>query len=197
MQAGGVKFPWMGVLLILVGSALLLEKIHVLHFGFTRVLWAGVMVYGTAHVANAFSMNARGRIFWGTLLFFYGLYFLLRTFDFIEFRSHLFIPVTLVIVGAGFLMMYLNNFPARPARTPACRTGRALAGGQQSGWREWFSLVLALGLMGLGGAIIGGNLEYIDLADVWYVIRHYWPVVFILIGLTLVFKKRGSPRSAA
>lgn len=173
MQASSIRFPWMGVLLILAGGALLLEKVHVVHFGLSRLLWAGVIVYGTVLVANGFSMNARGRIFWGTLVFFYGLYFLLRTFDFIELRTHLFMPVTLVIVGAGFLMMYLNNFPAR----------------QRSGWGEWLSLFLALGLVGLGGAIIMGKLEYIDLGDVWYILRHFWPVLLILIGFSLLLKK--------
>ncbi len=155
----------MGLLLILAGSALLLEKVHVLNFGLIRLLWAGVIVYGAVHVANGFSMNARGRIFWGTLVFFYGLYFLLRTFGSIEFRTHFFMPVTLVIVGAGFLMMYLNH--------P----------------REWFSLILALVLIGVGSAIVMGKLEYLDPGDVWYIVRHFWPVLLILIGLNLLLKK--------
>ena len=172
MQEKVIKFPWMGVLLILLGSALLLEKIHVLHFGFVRVLWVGVMVYGAVHVANGFSTNVRGKIFWGTLLFLYGLYVLLRTFDFIEFRSHPFWPATFIIVGAGFLMIYLNNI------------------------REWFSLILALGLMGLGSAVMMGRLEYFDVHDLLYLMRRYWPVVLILMGFLILFKKRGSPRGA-
>ena len=183
MQATPIRFPWLGLLLILVGSALLLEKTHVLHFGFARVFWAGAMVYGAVHAAHGFSLNAKSKIFWGTLLFLYSVYFFLRTLESVEFRSHLFIPVTMVIVGAGFFMVSLNNIPAR------VRSG--------GGWREWSTLFLALGLMGLGGAVILGKFEYIDFSDVWQAVRHYWPVVLILAGLSLILRRKGTPHGAS
>jgi hypothetical protein len=177
-------------LLILVGSALLLEKIHVLHFGFARVFWAGAMIYGAVQAAHGFSLNAKSKIFWGTLLFLYSVYFFLRTLESVEFRSHFFIPVTMVIVGGGLFMLSLNNIPAR-LRSPALTTK---SGGV---WREWSTLFLALGLMGLGGAVILGKLEYIDFSDIWHTIRHYWPVVLILAGLSLILKRKGTPHGAS
>lgn len=159
-------FPWFGALLILVGVALLLDRLHVLYIGFGHVLWAAVLLLGALHVAQGFSLNARGKIFWGTVIFLYGLYFLLHTFPTIVFRSHLFVPATFLIIGAGFFMMYLNNF------------------------RKWSLLIPAIILFSVGTAILLGRLELSSFWEVGWSIRRYWPVVLILLGLIILLKNQ-------
>lgn len=160
-----ISFPWFGVLLIILGSILLLDKLHVVDFGWGRIVWAGVSIYGIFQTVQGFVRGSRGAIFFGTVAFLYGVFFLLRTFDVVEFRSNVFLASTLLIVGAGFVMMYLSNF------------------------QDWFLLIPAVVFIGLGIVFVLAEIEYLDFRDIRWIIRRYWPVLLILLGVGLLFRR--------
>ena len=163
-------FPWFGIILILAGAALLLDRLDILNIEFSYVLWSFVMIVGFAKVYLGFSSNHSGRIFFGTIFFLFGLYFLLRAIDYVEMRGHIFIPATFLIVGFAFIMMYLNN--------P----------------REWAFLIPAVLLMGIGAAYILSEVGYLYPWEVREYVRMYWPVGLILIGLAVLLRRRNIPK---
>ncbi len=162
----GFRFPWIGVVLILVGGVLLLDRLHVADIRFSYVFWALLMVFGLIKVSQGFSNNSSGRVFMGTIFFLYGLYFLLRVLDYVEFRGHIFIPATFIIIGFAFIMTFLNNM------------------------REWSLLVPAILLMGIGSAYILSDMGYLYPWEVGEYVRMYWPVGLILVGIALLFRRR-------
>ena len=76
------KISWFGIALILVGAVLLLDRFHILHLAFSTVFWPIVMVLALIGVGRGFSQNRRGKIFWNTVWFLYGLFFLSPEFGF-------------------------------------------------------------------------------------------------------------------
>ena len=155
----------------MVGVALLLDRLHILRFGYWTIIWGGVFVYGGVHAARGFNRGVRGQIFWGTVLFLFSLQFLLRSFELIEFKPYFFSPVTLFIVGAGFLMMYLSNYHAVHLLVPT------------------------LLCLGLGGTLLFAELGYIERYEIWPWIQRYWPAGLIVIGLALLFRHKNTSQN--
>jgi hypothetical protein len=160
------RFPWIGVILIVAGGAMLVNRLGIFQIGYSYIVWSLVMIFGVVEVGRGFSSSNSGRIFFGTVLFLYGLYFLLRATDYVELRGHMFIPATFIIVGFAFIMTYLNNV------------------------REWAFLIPATILMGLGAAYILSETGYLYPWEVREMVRMYWPVGLILIGLAILFRRR-------
>jgi len=158
--------PLFAVALIVVGLVLLLDRLDVIRFGYHMVFWFLVMLYGLVRAVQGFSAGKKGRIFAGTVLFLYGLFFLLRSSDYVDVRMRMFLPATFLIFGIALLMMYLDNY------------------------REW-ELLIPAGLMcGLGAALILGELGYLDQYEVWDAVRLYWPLGLVLIGIALLLRRR-------
>ncbi len=160
------RVPWFGIILIIIGVALLIHRFGVYHIEFSYILWSVVMIYGAVAVVRGFSGSQTGRVFFGTVLFLYGLYFLLRTTEYVELRGHMFIPATFIITGFAFIMMFLNN--------P----------------REWTFLVPAAILVGFGAIYILSDTGFLSPWDVRENVRLYWPVALILIGVAILFRRR-------
>jgi hypothetical protein len=158
------SFPWFGVLLIVVGTLLLLDRLSIVDFGFARILWGTIIVFGLIQVVYGFSRNRNAKIFWGTVLFLYGVYFFTRTFE--MFNARLLIPSSIIILGVAFLMLYFNNL------------------------KEWFLVIPGIGLTGIGLILFLGQLEVYEWWDVWIPIRKYWPVVLILTGVAILISSR-------
>lgn len=154
------SFPWFGVLLIVVGTLLLLDRLSIVDFGVPRILWGTVVVFGLYQVVQGFSQNRNATIFWGTVLFLYGVYFFTRTFE--MFHGHLLLPSSIIIFGVAFLMMYFNNL------------------------KEWFLVIPGVGLTGIGLILLLGQLELYDWWNIWIPIRTYWPVLLILTGFAIL-----------
>ncbi len=72
------NISWFGIALIVFGALLLLIKTDVLDFEFSQAIWAGLMLLGLGLVTQGFSRDKRGKVFWGTILFLYSLYFFLQ-----------------------------------------------------------------------------------------------------------------------
>ena len=160
------RFPWIGVVLIVIGGALLINRLGIFHIGYSYILWSLIIIFGVVEVTRGFSGSHSGRIFLGTVMFLYGLYFLLRATDYVELRGHMLIPATFIIMGFAFIMMYLNNL------------------------KEWAFLIPAVILVGVGGAYILSDVGYLYPWEVRETVRLYWPVGLILIGVAIVFRRR-------
>jgi len=161
-------FPWIGLLLIVAGAALLLNKLDVINVRFAQVLWPCLALLGLLQVGQGFSRNRSGQIFGGTILFLYSLFFFLRATDYVDFHGYMFFPATFLVVGIAFLMMYLNNM------------------------REWLFLVPSLLLITVGSIFFLSEMEYIDGWDAWHAVRTFWPVALILVGLAIILRRRNS-----
>ncbi len=157
---------WFGIALVVIGVALLVDRLHILQIEFPMVLLPLLMLLGIVIVGRGFSGNRGGKIFWGTVLFLYALYFLLRSLDFLEPRNYMFFSVGLLVFGCAFLMLFVNNF------------------------REWYYLIPAFILCGMGSMFVFTELGYLDAWDVWEVARLYWPAALILIGVALIMRHR-------
>ena len=160
------RVPWFGFVLIVVGSVLLLSKLNIIDVEFMQIFWAVVMIYGILRVGQGFSRNVPRRVFGGTVLFLYGLFFFIRTWEYADMHPHMFFPASFLIFGIAFFMMYLNNA------------------------REWLYLVPALLLSGIGGAFILTEVGYLDRWDVWEAVRLYWPILLVLVGIAIILRRR-------
>ena len=165
------RFPWFGLFLIAFGVVLILRKWYIVDIEFMTLIWGLLMLLGFVGVVRGFTDNARGRIFGSTVLFLYSLFFLLRSIDAVEMRAHMFFPATFLIFGIAFLMIYLSNL------------------------RDWYLLVPALALGGIGAAFVMANLGYLYAGEVWDVITSYWPVVLILVGVSMLLRRRSQTRA--
>ena len=160
------KFPIIGILLLVVGIALLLEKLDIVEFGWSRILWGAVTLFGAAIVIRAFLYNARGKIFWGTMLFLYGLLFLLRSLRLVENHWELFMPASMTILGFAFLMLFVFD--------P----------------KDWHLLIPSVILLGFGGAFMLTEVGYFHRWEIWDTFGRWWPLILILVGFSLIFRRR-------
>jgi hypothetical protein len=160
------SFPLFAIALIVVGVVLLLDRLQVITFGFSPVFWSLVMFFGLVRVTQGFSHDFRGRIFGGTVLFLYGLFFLLHSSEFVDIRLRMFFPATFLILGIALLMVYLNNV------------------------REWELLIPAGLLCGIGVAFLMTEIGYLDQYEVWETVRMYWPLGLVLVGLAMILRRR-------
>ncbi len=157
---------WFGVALIVFGTLILFHRLHLIRAGVDQILWAMLMLVGVMGVVRGFSLNRRGKIFWGTVWFLLGLFFILRSIDRIELRAHMFPPAMFLIVGLAFLMTYLNDL------------------------RDWYILIPAFILTATGGAFILADLGYLSSWEVWEAVRMYWPVALIILGAGLILRRK-------
>jgi hypothetical protein len=159
------RFSWLGIGLVMVGVAMLLDRLDVIQFGWQPVFWALIAAFGVAKVVESFGKKKSGPVFWGTILFLLGVYNLLRDFDVVELRSYWALPAMLVAIGLSLLMMYIS--------TP----------------KEWHVLVPAILLLGIGVVMIMTEYGYFYQYEVSEAIRMYWPVGLILFGVALVARR--------
>jgi hypothetical protein len=160
------RLPVFGILLFVVGVALLLEKLDVIEFGWSRILWAAVAVLGAAIVIRAFVQNGRAGIFWGTVLFLYSLFFLLRSLDLIEGHVAVFLPASFAILGFAFLMLFVSD--------P----------------KDWHLLIPSVILLGFGGAFMLAEAGYIRRWEMWDSFKTWWPLILVLVGFSLILRRR-------
>lgn len=165
MSVARCRTSWFGIALIIIGVAMLLDHLHIFDIAFSSIFWPLMMIVGIVAVAGGFSQNRRGKIYWGTVLFLYSLFFLLRSIDSIELYSYIFLPASFLIFGIGFFMMYLNNF------------------------KDWPFLIPAILLTGIGSLFLLTEYGCFSHREVWDAVRTYWPVILILFGLAMLLKR--------
>ena len=155
-----------GILLILLGVGLILNKLHVIHYSWGIILWICLGVVGLVAVIQAFMMRRRGVVFWGSLLFFVSIAILVYKFMCIDFTPWD-VPATFSLAfGISFLMLFFYD----PRR---------------------FGVLIPVLLFGGYGILY--YLWWWDFID-WFDLKHYlytyWPVLVILWGLSLIFRPR-------
>jgi hypothetical protein len=168
MENSKMRFPWFGAGLIVVGSAMLLHRMGVVTFGWHAAFWGVVALAGLYKVVTAFTTGRAGAAFWGTVFLVVGGYQTLEYLGVVYVSSYLLFPWTVVLVGAGFLMM----FAVRP--------------------RDWHVLVPAAFFVGTGTVMVLAEMGYFDRWDVMDALRQYWPIALILFGITLLLNRRSS-----
>ena len=136
-------FPILGITLILLGIFLLLRELNIFHFGW-RIGFASILIaIGGSIFIKGFTHRHGGKAFFGTVVFLFGVYTLLRSFTFFIFYSSSSLPVLLIIFGFAFLTMTLAER------------------------RSWISLFPAFILLGTGTLFFLSSYGYYDEDDIW------------------------------
>jgi hypothetical protein len=160
------RFSWFGVVLIVVGLAMLLDHLHILTMSWWLIFWVSVAA-GSAIVLVRNSHQKQGGVFWLTVLLFFALYKTLRLLGALEFHESMGVPLLLVIAGIGLVAVVLTH----PVR--------------------WHLLVPAVVLIGVGGAMVLAELDVLSVGDVRTAVKHYWPVAVILFGAAMLLNSGG------
>jgi hypothetical protein len=159
------RFPIIGLVLVLLGVALLLNQMNVIHIGGMALVWLGLLVYGAAVVIRSFINNDRSKVFFGTLCFLTGILFFIHKAGFIGGAFSIYFPAFIIIVGLAFFMLFVFNT------------------------KDWHLLIPALIFLALGAALMLTHLGYWYSRDVWKTIASYWPLLLIVIGGTLLIRR--------
>lgn len=166
MEKPVTRIPWLGIALIVFGALLLVNKLDLVDMSFHEIFWPIVMLLGLVGVGRGFGRGKRGKIFFGTIVFLYAVYFLLHAVDRFEIGGHLIVASTFLIFGIAFLMVWLNDI------------------------RDWYYLIPALLSGGVGVALLGSEMGYLSHWDVLDVVQVYWPLALILFGLGMILRRR-------
>ena len=153
-----------GIVLIVVGLAMLLDHLQILAMSWWLIFWASVAA-GSAVVLVRNSQRKRGGVFWLTVLFFFALYKTLRLLGALEFHESMGLPLLLVIAGIGLVAVVVTH----PVR--------------------WHLLVPAVILIGVGGAMVLAELDVLTASDVRSAVNNYWPVAVILFGAAMLLNR--------
>ena len=157
---------WLGIALIVVGAAMLLDHLHFFALSWWLVFWATVTVVSAVMLIR----NARrreGGIFWLTILFFFALYKTLRQMGALEIHEEWGFPLLLVIGGIGIGIVVA----AHPQR--------------------WHLLVPALALIAAGGAMLLAEFNVLSVWEVRSAVSSYWPVAVLLFGAAMLLNGFG------
>jgi len=155
-----------GLFLVLLGAVLLLHRFHILHYGWTTLLWGCFGVVGAVMVIQAFAVRKRGMVFWGSMLFFTGIAVLIRRVGFLEVDPWDFPAVLSLVLGLSFLMMFIYD----PRRVS--------------------TLIPVLFFGGYGVLYYLWWWDVVDWFDVRHYFRIYWPVIIILWGIAMIVQRK-------
>ncbi|HPG42095.1 MAG TPA: DUF5668 domain-containing protein [bacterium] len=149
-----------GVLFIIIGIILLLNKLDVINFGWDEALPFLFIALSVLSFFSAFT-GKKGNSFWGGFFGILGVFYLLQNydvFDYFWFGDTW--PVFMLAFGIGFIVMFLFN--------P----------------RDWGVLIPG-GIFTFLGLVF--FLESLDLAWITMrVIKNLWPLILVLIGIGII-----------
>ena len=160
------KTSWFGILLIIFGAAMLMDRLGVINIDFANLFWPLMMIVGLMIVGKGFASDKRGKIYWGTVLFMYSLFFLMRSIDTFELHGYIFFPASFLIFGIAFFMMYLTNL------------------------KDWPLLIPSVVLCFIGAMFILTEYGFLYKWEVWDIVRLWWPVILILFGLAMLLRRK-------
>ena len=159
-----------GFILIVIGSLLLLNRITGFRADWGKIFPVLMLTLAILLFIDTFRKGHTGPLFWGTVLMGLGVFFLLRNYRLIPyFYSDEYWPVFFIAGGLGFLALFIHS--------PA----------------NWGVLIPAFFFILVG---VRSGLSTFDLSirglERW--IDTYWPVIFILLGLVVLFRKNPHPK---
>ena len=160
------RVPILGILFIVLGIALLLDRLDVVMLRWGRVFWSVVTIYGGVLVVLAFVNRNRRNLRWGNLLLFFGGCVALYQWHVIPRGDFYIVPLLSVALGLSFFTSYAyepRNFPL---------------------------LVPAVVFVGFGTVFYLWWWEYLDWFDFRYYARTYWPLLLVALGLAIALRRR-------
>lgn len=152
-----------GIILIAIGAVLLINKLTPYSIGWDEIYPLILIILGLLIFKTVLKKRDKGGVFFGTLLFLLGVYFLVKNYDIIpyEYVREVF-PIIMIILGLSFLTVFV--FSPKDL-------GPIIPGG----------ILLFIGTVVLLQRL---DLFYLDLGEI---ISEYWPITLILIGGAIIF----------
>ena len=160
------RIPLFGIVLVVVGVALLLRQMNIIHVDGKTLLLFGLVAYGGAMIVRSFLLDIRQSLFLGSVAFYSGIVLVLGKYGVIESGPSVYVPAFLVAFGLSFLMLFIFDF------------------------RDFHLLLPAVIFIGLGAAFMLTEIGLLYPSDVKEAIRQYWPVAIILFGVMLLFRRK-------
>jgi hypothetical protein len=160
-----VRFSWFAVALIVTGTAMLLQRLHVISMDWRTIFWGVVALGGVYKLVMGFAMKRRGGVFWGTIFTTVGTLALLSLHDVIDPSPGIAVSGMLIALGVGFVLMFVT--------VP----------------RDWYVLAPGLFFLLVGGAVLAVELGYYERWQVGPIIASYWPAGLIVFGLALLLNR--------
>ncbi len=160
------RIPFFGIILVAVGTGLLMRQLHIIRIDGTTMVLFGLAGYGAAMVIRSFVLNIRHALFFGSLCFYSGVLMLLGNYDLIEHSPYVYVPGFLTAFGLAFMNLFVFNT------------------------RDYHLLLPALIFIGLGAAFMLTETGFLYPSDVKEAVMNYWPVVLILFGILMLFRRK-------
>jgi uncharacterized membrane protein HdeD (DUF308 family) len=158
-----------GVILIAIGALLMTHRVVGFRLDWIRIYPILMIILGISLCIDTFRRRNCTSLFWGTVLIVVGAFFLLRNYHVLPFYfSDEYWPVFMIAGGLGFFARFVYD----PAK--------------------WGFLIPAgfFLLVGVRSGLITFDLSMRGFEE-W--IDTYWPVLIILLGLIVLFRKRPVP----
>jgi LiaI-LiaF-like transmembrane region/LiaF transmembrane domain len=160
------RYVWMGSALIVIGAAMLLNRLGLLDVEWPVVFWTLVSLFGAYKLAAHIKTRRKGGVFWGTFLLLFGAVKALDYAGTIFVYQFYTIPLIFTLVGISLFAAFLVS--------PG----------------DWQILVPAVLLLGIGVCMTLADFGYMSRWEVNYAVHHYWPVILILFGAALLLRRK-------
>ncbi len=166
MSRTATRVSILGIFLIAFGALLLLRKFDVIDLQVREVIWPSLALFGLIVAGRGLFDGVKWKVFWGTVLFLYSIFFFVRSLDRYDIPFQMVFPATFLVFGVVFVMLFVN----RPA--------------------EWYFLVPALLLLGVGASMMLTEYGY------WYgwelrdAISRWWPLALVLMGAGMLLRRK-------
>lgn len=161
-----------GILFVVIGTLLLLNKLSILPFQWSYVLWGGIGLYGLGVAVLAFPQQRGSAVFWGSFLFFISVGMIVHKIWSIEDAPKNYLAILSLASGFSFLMLYFLNL------------------------RRFSMLFMALLTGSFGVLYYLWQFELLEWSDVRTIIQTYWPVLLILWGISFLVPRKGGNTNA-
>jgi uncharacterized membrane protein HdeD (DUF308 family) len=155
-----------GVVFIVLGVALILNKMHLLPYRWDVIMWGSMGVYGLLVAALAFVTRRRGIIFLGSLMFFCSIAGILHKLYIVDSPPWDWFVIFSLILGCSFLVLFLSDPRRIGTLIPVI-----LFGAYGVCYYLWW-------------------FDKIEWYDIQYYIRTYWPALLVLWGLSIVLRRK-------
>ena len=162
------RFPVLGITLILLGAGLLLDRLGYLSFGWDKILAAVLILYGVGLMARVFFLDEKNKVFLGTNAILFGAMILFTGIGWIQNIPDLWLPASMMILGLSFVMIFVMNM------------------------NEWGVLIPGLIFIAIGMMFGAAELGYWEFERIGYLLEMYWPLILILIGVSIILKRKNS-----
>lgn len=155
-----------GGTLIIIGVLLLLSKLGIVMLSWRKILWVVGMIAGAFLAVRGILTDRRGKIFWGSLLFFVSLYYVLWVWWIVDHDRLLWLPSMSLAFGLSYLVLFLYDPSRLTLLIPSA----------------WF----------IGAGVIGilWWWEYLEWFEMEDALRTYWPLALVAWGSALLLRRK-------